>query len=339
MPHVLRLLFLLWIILLSSCVTEDVPSDTPTGNFQALWETVDAHYCFFAEKQAQYGVDWHEVHARYSPAITDGMSSEALFQVCAAMLSELRDGHVNLYAAHDVARYADWYDAYPANYADTLIRAYLGRADEYRIGSTLRYRVLRDNIGYVRCPTFDTTFGSGNLNQMMNHLALCDGLILDIRSNGGGMLTSAQKLASLFINEETVVGYMRHKTGPAHDAFSEPQPLRLRPFEGVRWQKPLVILTNRSTFSAANAFVGYLKGRPGVTVLGDRTGGGAGMPFSSELPCGWSLRMSACPMYDAAMQCTEEGIDPDFSVHLTSEDFQRTRDTLIEAAIDLLLSR
>ena len=116
--------------LLSSCITEDVPSDTPQGNFDALWETMDSHYCFFAEKREQYGVEWSEVRQKYAPAISAGMSDEALFQVFASMLAELRDGHVNLYAAHDVARYADWYDAYPVNYADTLLRAYLGRADE-----------------------------------------------------------------------------------------------------------------------------------------------------------------------------------------------------------------
>ena len=46
--------------------------------------------------------------------------------------------------------------------------------------------------------------------------------------------------------------------------------------------------------------------------------------------------MSACPMYDSAMKCTEEGIDPDISVMLSSEDYQRSRDTLIESAIDFL---
>ncbi|MBR1593868.1 MAG: S41 family peptidase [Alloprevotella sp.] len=322
--------------LLSSCITEDVPSDTPQGNFDALWETMDSHYCFFAEKREQYGVEWSEVRQKYAPAISAGMSDEALFQVFASMLAELRDGHVNLYAAHDVARYADWYDAYPVNYADTLLRAYLGRADEYRVGSSLRYRILEHNVGYVRCASFENAFGSGNISEMINYLALCDGLIVDVRNNGGGMLTSAQKLASVFLNEKTTVGYMRHKTGSAHDAFSAPQAITLQPFEGLRWQKPLVILTNRSTFSAANAFVGYLKGRPGVTVLGDRTGGGAGLPFSSELPCGWALRLSACPMYDVGMRCTEEGIDPDVNVQLTSEDYQRSRDTIIEAAIALL---
>jgi C-terminal processing protease CtpA/Prc len=100
----------------------------------------------------------------------------------------------------------------------------------------------------------------------------------------------------------------------------------------------VVVLTNRSTFSAGNNFVMYVKDLPNVTLVGDRTGGGAGMPFQSELPNGWSVRFSACPIYDAGMQLTEDGIEPDVRVDITSADYQRSRDTIIERAIDIILS-
>ena len=71
---------------------------------------------------------------------------------------------------------------------------------------------------------------------------------------------------------------------------------------------------------------------PHVTIVGDRTGGGAGLPFSSELPNGWSIRFSACPMYDTDKQSTENGIEPDIKVGLRTDDFLRGRDTMIETA-------
>ena len=71
---------------------------------------------------------------------------------------------------------------------------------------------------------------------------------------------------------------------------------------------------------------------PNVTLVGDRTGGGAGLPFSSELPNVWGIRFAACPMYDRDKQMTEFGIDPDHNVSLTSEDFARGKDTIIEFA-------
>ncbi|MCF0236758.1 MAG: peptidase S41, partial [Bacteroidaceae bacterium] len=114
------------------------------------------------------------------------------------------------------------------------------------------------------------------------------------------------------------------------------QPITLKPSQSLRWQKPVVVLTNRSTYSAANAFVMYMRQLPNVTLVGDRTGGGSGMPFSSELPNGWSLRFSASPMFTPAMQHTEFGIDPDLKVDITAADWQRGVDTILETAIDHL---
>ncbi len=331
-----RLFLLLLLPFLQSCITEDLPADTRHGNFEALWQTLDRHYCFFEEKNEAYGLDWNEVHARYAPRISENMTNRQFFEVLAKMTYELRDGHVNLYAAHDVARYGRWFDDYPANFSDSLERKYLGRSEEYRIASGLKYRVLSDNIGYIRCASFENTFGDGNLQEMMVSLALCDGLIVDVRDNGGGMLTAAEKLASLFVNETCTGGYIRHKTGPGHQEFSEPRPIRISPFQGLRWQKPVAILTNRRTYSAANSFVMYLKGLPEVTVVGDRTGGGAGMPFSSELPGGWAVRFSACPMSDRTDRSTETGIDPDVKTDITAADYARSIDTIIETARQLL---
>ena len=318
--------------LLSSCITEDEANNTPTGNFETCWKLIDEHYCFFDYKNKEYGLDWAAVRERYRQGVTDNMRSEQLFEVLRRMTAELRDGHVNLSAAHDVARYGAWFDDFPMNFSDSLVHRYLGRSEDFRVGSGLRYRVLSDNVGYIRCASFASPLGSGNLQEMMRALAMCDGLIVDVRSNGGGLLTSAEQLASLFINEPTTRAYMQHKRGPRHDDFSPMEAIRIEPFKGLRWQKPVCILTNRRTFSAANSFVMFLKGLPRVTIIGDRTGGGAGLPFTSELPNGWTLRFSASPMYDSEMHMTEMGIDPDVKVDISSADYARSIDTIIEAA-------
>lgn len=340
MKHTVRPVSLSVLLFLSllcvACITEDVPADTRRGNFEAMWRIFDTRYCFFDEKRREYGLDWNEVYHRYSPAVNEEMTERQLFDLLGRMAAELRDGHVNLYAAHDVARYGAWYDDYPMNFSDSLERVYLGRAEDYMVASGLKYRILDDNIGYVRCPTFESGFGDGNLHEVMRGLALCDGLIVDVRSNGGGLITAAQQLASLFVNTPRLAGYMTHKTGPGHGDFAPPQPVVVEPFVGLRWQKPVAVLTNRRTFSAANCFVMYMKGLPGVTVVGDRTGGGSGMPLTSELPGGWKVRFSACPLYDRNMQLTEAGIDPDVKVDISAEDYRRDVDTIIERARRLL---
>ncbi len=315
---------------LSSCVDEDEFPDNPRGNFEALWKIFDEHYCFFEEKKQALGVDWDEVHTRYARQISDDMTRAQLFEVLGKMLSELQDGHVNMYAAFDVARNWSWQENYPQNFSDSLERKYLGT--DYMIASGLKYRVLDDNVGYVRYESFNSGIGSGNLDEVLMRLSTCRGLILDIRDNGGGDLTNAQKLAARFTNSETLVGYQCHKTGKGHSDFSSKVEQRIKPSDGIRWQKQVVVLTNRSVYSAANEFVKYMKCFPRVTVVGDQTGGGAGLPFSSELPNGWSVRFSACPMYDKDGNVTEFGIQPDHRVDMTEADMKDGRDTIIEYA-------
>ena len=321
--HAFRLLAMTCCLLpfFASCVDEDEMPDTPTGNFEALWRIIDEHYCFLDYKKATIGLDWDEVHARYSLRMNDKMTNRQMFEVLCNMLSELRDGHVNIFTSFDTGREWSWQENYPSNVSDTLLRRYLGT--DYKMSNGMLYRVLDDNIGYVRYSSFANGIGASNLESMLATLAPCRGLVIDIRDNGGGLITTAQELAARFTNEEMVVGYIQHKTGKGRNDFSKMEEQRLLPSSGRRWQKKVAVLTNRGVFSAANEFVKYMKCFPNTIVVGDRTGGGSGMPFSSQLPCGWSVRFSACPMYDRDKQHTEFGIDPDYVVSLTDDDFAR----------------
>ncbi len=327
------LVYLVSLVLLASCVDEVEHDNTPTGNFEALWEIMDEHYCFFSYKQ----IDWQAVYNKYKVRVSDKMSENQLFEVCCDMLSELRDGHVNLSYSMDYGRYWAWQEGYPKNFSDTLERRYLGT--DYKIASSLRYRVLDDNIGYIRYDSFQKAIGEGNLDDVLVYLALCRGLIIDIRNNGGGDLTTAEMLAGRFVHEKTLVGYMQHKTGTGHNDFSDLEPQYLEPSSNFRWHKPVCVLTNRSVYSAANSFTVMMRALPNVTIVGDHTGGGSGMPMSNSLPNGWSVRYSACPMYDKDKQQTEFGISPNVSVALSDESTAKGIDDIIEAARKIIAQK
>ena len=323
-------------ILMVACVDIEERNDTPTGNFEALWQILDEHYCFFDYKQKEYGLDWNDVYAKYKVRVNDNMSTTQLFEVLCDMLGELRDGHVNLSSSMDYGRYWQWQENFPYNYSDSLIRRYLGT--DYKIASGLRYRVLDDNIGYIRCASFESGIGEGNLDEALSYLLLCRGLIIDIRGNGGGDLTNAERLAGRFVQEKTLVGYMQHKTGAGHHDFSEMKEIYLEPSSNVRWHKKVCVLTNRSVYSAANAFAVWMHSLPNVTLIGDHTGGGSGMPMNNSLPNGWNVRFSACPMYDRNKEQTEFGIDPDVKVDLVNDiTIGSSRDDIIETARELLV--
>ena len=210
-------------LLLPSCITEDIPDNTPQGNFEALWNIIDTKYCFLDYKKKEYGLDWDEVYRRYSNRLTDDMTNKELFQVLAEMLEELRDGHVNLVAAHETSPDREWYDNYPSNFVDTIQRIYLGK--DYTTVAGIKYQILEDNIGYIYYGSFSSGIGESNLDEVLNELSICDGLIVDVRNNGGGLLTLSDRIASRFTNEKLLTGYLSYKTGPGHGDFSTPEPI------------------------------------------------------------------------------------------------------------------
>lgn len=334
MKHLNILFLLIGLLSATSCIREDVSGNTPEANFESLWKIIDEQYCFLDYKKQEYGLDWDQVHDAYAKRITSSMGWEALFEVLSEMVAELRDGHVNLTSSLASSQYRQWFDSYPRNFNDSIQSIYLKK--DYNQSSGLTYQILENNIGYIYCSSFSNGIGDGNLDQTLNRLAICDGLIIDVRNNGGGNLTTAQKLAARFTNQKTLVGYMTHKTGKGHSDFSNPYPVYIEPSNGIRWQKRAVVLTNRRSFSATNDFVNSMKQFPLITIVGDKTGGGSGLPFTSEIPCGWSIRFSASPMLDPQMNQIEFGINPDVKVDMTSEDMQKGKDTMIEYACKLL---
>ena len=182
--------------MLTACVDEEEFPNTSQGNFEALWKIIDEHYCFFDYKQHEYGLDWNAIYNIYKVRAREEANKYQLFEVFTDMLSELRDGHVNLYSAFDNGRYWSWHEDYPTNFSDTLQRKYLDT--DYRIASGMRYRILDDNIGYAYYGSFTSPVSDSGLNEILRYFAFCNGIIIDIRENGGGDLTNAEKLAARF---------------------------------------------------------------------------------------------------------------------------------------------
>ena len=327
----IRLLFFIFItFILTSCFHEDNFENSKKGNFEALWTIFDQKYCFFEYKKDF--VDWDEVYTRYSARVEEEMTDEEFFYVMGEMLNELKDGHVNLVAKHDRIRYLAWFEDYPKNFdANIQEKYYLGTGTDYRISGGIKYRILEDNIGYLYYGDFSISTSLSQLDHIIKYLMPCDGIIVDVRNNGGGALTNSERLAERFFKEKTLVGYIQHTTGKGHDSFSKPYAQYITPpNDRLRYQGPVVVLTNRSSYSATNDFVNSMRYAPNAVIVGDKTGGGSGLPFSSEIPNGWSVRFSASPIHDASMEHIEFGIDPDLFVDMDTN--LREIDTIIETA-------
>lgn len=341
-----KILFWVYVSLLSTFVAcdddlkyEDKEFDALT-NFNFLWKEIDEKYCFFDYKKDSIK-DWNEIHNEYELKIYyDCNNIYDYFDVLGGMLAELKDGHVNLYSSFDISRYDIGGDG-PVDYDYNLISytdRYLG--DSTRSIGGFRYKTLRNGrVGYIRYADFSSTFSHGYVNNVLTYFEKTDGLIIDVRNNGGGYIDNVNKLVAHFIDETTIIGYRASKTGKGHSDFSEPVAEKVSPVsDGVVYKKPVYILTNSRCYSATNEFVYAMKGLPRIKIIGAKTGGGCGMPITSELPCGWKVRFSANPCYDRNMKLTEFGVEPDIELHLDEEmAYFKKLDNIIETACDYIV--
>ena len=318
----------------SSCDKDlDVSStNNAVENFDMLWKVVDENYCFFEYKKDSIK-DWDDVYREYLPLVKKCRTKTDLFYIFADVLNELKDGHVNLISSFDVSRYDIQGDS-PDNYDSKIINKdrYLGK--NYKTAGGLKYKLLEEGIGYISYTSFSNSFTDDNLDYVLKYFAYADGIIIDVRNNGGGYADLVDVFASRFVKKKTLVGYWQHKTGKGHSDLSEPDPHYLEPADedNISFYGKVALLRNRKCYSATNDFVQTMKVLPNVKQFGDRTGGGAGMPMSSELPIGWSFRLSVSPYMDLDKNYTEFGIDPDVHVDMTDEDAAVGLDTIIEEA-------
>jgi carboxyl-terminal processing protease len=143
----------------------------------------------------------------------------------------------------------------------------------------LRYRGLR--LGDLAFTSF--TEGSAaelrtQVERMLGDHA--QGLILDLRDNGGGLLAEAIKVASLFIPDGTIVTTKgRSQPTVNYTALGRPVAPRI----------PMVVLVDRGTASSAEIVTGALKDRGRAKVVGTNTYGKGVFQEIQNLPGGGAL--------------------------------------------------
>ena len=104
----------------------------------------------------------------------------------------------------------------------------------------------------------------------------------------------------------------------------------------IRFTKPVMLLTNRSCYSATTFFTTYMQNLPNVTTVGDWTGGGGGAPSFTELANGWNLRVSNTALFTPDGFNVEDGVPVDVPVDMDETDVDNGMDTILEKALELI---
>jgi hypothetical protein len=302
-------------------------SSKPHACFESMWKTLNERYSYFKLK----GIDWDSVKTVYEPRIKQDMSDRELFAVLKDMLFVLRDGHVNLESPFDVARNWNWYLDRPENFNYAILeRHYL--KEDYEITGPFVNRWFGD-IGYVYYGSFSSGFRENELDALLQKYKDAKGLIIDIRNNGGGSLDNARALLKRFIDEKRPVLEWEYKNGKGQEDFYPSQTEYGEPGGKIRFTGKILLLTNRSSYSAATFFTAMMKSIPGVLSIGDTTGGGGGLPWLAELPNGWQYRFSSTRSKIPGGQDLEPGIPADLVITQTGQDVANGKDPILEAGL------
>jgi hypothetical protein len=311
-------------------ILKDDPPNDPLHVFDYLWNDVNNRYSYFEEKN----INWDSLGIVYRGKLNSKSNSNHLFNVMSDMLFELRDGHVNLLNDLNRSRYWEWFRNYPNNYNEDIIESrYLGK--DFLITGPFRNTII-DSILYVNYRSFSSEIKDSHLNQLMETASGLKGVIIDVRSNGGGNMRNAYMLASCFTDHSYEFAKQRIKSGPGKNEFSAWTAMRVNPKNGKRFSGPVVILTNRRSYSATTYFAQMMKLNSRAILIGDNTGGGGGSPVSGELPNGWEYRFSASQAINPEGEHLEFGISVEIKVNMRYTDEQAGFDTIIERGLGVI---
>jgi len=176
-------------------------------------------------------------------------------------------------------------------------------------------KILDGNIGYLNLRmSADIKYAEETATATMNFLSNTNAIIIDLRTNGGGVPDMMQLLSSYFFDETPVLlsDFYERKTDTKTQLYSFAKVAGKRSSS-----KPIYILTSKQTFSAAEAFAYTLKHLGKATVVGEVTGGGANRTKRINLNDEFTISM---PYIQAIHPVTKtnwegKGVNPDIKTN------------------------
>ncbi|SEP75196.1 S41 family peptidase [Neolewinella agarilytica] len=315
---------------------EDEAND-PENNFEIFWKDFDRHYGLFTVR----GWDWDSIYAEFRPQVTAQTTDEELFEVYRQMVEYLDDSHTFVYwpgrdffsgnSEDDERTEAEF--SLPL-ILDQHLEVIDSSSEEGYVYGQLRGR----NVGYLYLAGIemeDLSFG----DKLLTDLGQNDALIIDLRNNSGGDDGVGAALAGRFADRTELIYTVQERNGPEHDDFAGKTEYYLRPQGTVQYDKPVIVLTDNITVSAAEVMLIYLNALPQVTQIGTATSG----DFSDTgmrrfLPNGMQYQYSIMKfLLPDGTSLDGVGHVPDIEIRNSAADIDAGNDLVLERAFRFLL--
>jgi carboxyl-terminal processing protease len=173
---------------------------------------------------------------------------------------------------------------------------------------------------------------SSLFNQAVNDVLAKDtkGVVLDLRSNPGGLLASAVDVASAWVGYQPVVSEKGQEKGGTFSGVSAPR------LSGI----PTVVLVDGGSASASEIVAGALQDYGLATLVGTQTFGKGSVQDYQTLPDGSAIKITIASWFTPkGRTINETGITPDTIVEFTKLDSDAKRDPQKDKALEILHAR
>jgi carboxyl-terminal processing protease len=304
-------------------------NSNPVINYNHFVAFLKGHYGLFPYKN----INWDSLSTYYSRFVNDSTSSDSLFFLISRLAGNLRDKHLWIdnekyaynYSIGKIAliRQMDSIFASRHEYKNVnLIRSgYLNNKFQTSEINNFLYGKIGMDIGYLSLDWFDKNVNvvDSVMTVIINSFSDCNALIIDIRNNIGGTDSSALTVANHLVKSRQCYQISRIREGDSVNYYSDPVYWYINP-DNVHFSKPVFVLINRYTISAAETFLLALKGQKHIRFLGEPTAGAFSDAEDSNLPNGWHFSYSIGVWTDSNGNLWEEkGIRPDIFIKETNE--------------------
>ncbi|SFI07321.1 carboxyl-terminal processing protease [Tindallia magadiensis] len=203
---------------------------------------------------------------------------------------------------------------------------------------SVRAEVMEDKIGYIRVTNFDEKTAS-DFQFEMDELTRqgIDRVILDLRNNPGGLLSSAIRMSDLLLDESLIV-YTEDRHGNRKEEYAS---------EG-NYDVELVVLINEGSASASEILAGALQDHEKAILVGEQSFGKGLVQEMQQLPDGTGFKFTVSEYFTpSGRSIHDKGIKPDHVVEISEEellesqgqDLELQEDVQLQQAIELLQKR
>jgi len=193
---------------------------------------------------------------------------------------------------------------------------------------TVESNILDKEIGYIRIVSFISSDTPVEFIDALNKVKDTDALILDLRGNTGGLFQNAVFVANMFLDKGDIVRVIGRKGHNSSYSAEKKEYI---------YDKPLAVLVDGESASASEIVSAALKDNNRAAVIGTKTFGKGVVQKVYAMPNSMGMNLTiARYLTPAGSDINNKGIEPNYLVEITKDDFEKNNDSQLNFAKNML---